>query len=251
MFRCGNVLLGGSLLGVGDMAHGAIVQAADSAPAARGNLTDAYLAPGIIRQAAHDLRQPIATVLALASAALADEQAPARLQRRLEQIAAEAHWLSKIIQDMLAEPEVLPEAAVDILTLVRDTVRSEQLTCASRVVLQQQDQTPRYVMADTTRLRRALANVLANATRAAGPDGRVTLTERADGDAEVIEVVDDGPGFGSAAAGHGTGIGLQITGQILAECGGRMEIARLHSGHTLVRLLLPIMAHGRAAGGAR
>jgi nitrogen-specific signal transduction histidine kinase len=53
------------------------------------------------------------------------------------------------------------------------------------------------------------------------------------------------------AAGNGTGIGLQITDQLLAECGGRLQIERLHSGQTLVRLLLPIMAHDRAAGGAR
>jgi signal transduction histidine kinase len=197
------------------------------------------------------LRQPIATVLALASAALADELAPERIQRRLEQIAAEARWLSKIIQDMLAEPHVLPAAGVDILTLVRETVRSQQLACEPQIVLQQRDQTPRYVMVDSTRTRRALANVLANATRAAGPDGRVTLTEWADGNTEIIEIVDDGPGFGSIAAGHGTGIGLQITGQILAECGGRMEIGRLGSGHTLVRLRLPITTHGRAAGDAR
>jgi signal transduction histidine kinase len=224
---------------------------ATSVSTARGNKNDAHPGPGTVQQAAHDLRQPIATVLALASAALADELAPARIQGRLEQIAAEARWLSKIIQDMLAEPLVLPTAGADILTLVRETVRSQQLACEPQIVLQQPDQTPRYVMLDSTRLRRALANVLANATRAAGPDGRVTVTEHPDGNTEVIDVVDDGPGFGSIAAGHGTGIGLQITRQILAECGGRMEIARLHSGHTLVRLLLPIMAPDRAAGDAR
>jgi signal transduction histidine kinase len=233
------------------MAPESIEQAATSVSTARGNTNDAHPRPGTVQQAAHDLRQPIATVLALASAALADELAPERIQRRLEQIAAEARWLSKIIQDMLAEPLVLPAAGVDILALVRETVRSQQLACEPQIVLQQPDQTPRYVMVDSTRTRRALANVLANATRAAGPDGRVTLTEWADGNTEIIEIVDDGPGFGSIAAGHGTGIGLQITGQILAECGGRMEIGRLGSGHTLVRLRLPITTHGRAAGGAR
>ena len=234
------------------MAREAIGQAADSALTARGNLTEAHPRPGTVQQAAHDLRQPIAAVLALASAALADEPAPERLRRRLEQIVAEAHWLSKIIHDMLNGPGIPADAAaVDILTLVRDAVTSERLTCATQIILQQKDQTPRYSMAASTRLRRALANVLANATRAAGPDGRVTLTERPYGNTEVIEIVDDGPGFGSLAAGRGTGIGLQITEQILAECGGRMEIERLHSGQTLVRLLLPVMAHGRVAGSAR
>jgi signal transduction histidine kinase len=234
------------------MARGTIGQAVDSAPTARQKLASAQQRPGAVRQAAHDLRQPVAAVLALASAALSDEPAPERVQQRLEQIVTEAHWLSKIINDMLAEPGVPPSAeAVDIVALARDTVQSEQLICAAQISLQQLDQGPRYVMAVGTRLRRALANVLANATRAAGPNGHVKLTERAAGNAELIEVVDDGPGFGSMTAGSSTGIGLQITGQMLAECGGRMEVERLPSAQTLVRLLLPVMPDDRAGGGDR
>jgi signal transduction histidine kinase len=198
------------------------------------------------------LRQPVAAVLALASAALSEESAPARVQQRLELIVTEAHWLSKIINDMLVEPGIPPsEEAVEISALVRDTVKSEQLICAAQISLQQPDQGPRYLMAVGTRLRRALANVLANATRAAGPDGHVQVTEQAQGNTELVEVVDDGPGFGSMAAGHRTGIGLQITGQMLAECGGRMEVERLPSAQTLVRLLLPVMPDGRVGDGDR
>jgi signal transduction histidine kinase len=234
------------------MTRGAIGQAGDSASRVRENLTDAQQRPGTVQQAAHDLRQPVAAVLALASAALVDEPVPDRVQQRLEQIITEGHWLSKIINDMLGEPGVPPSTeAVDIVSLVRDTVRSEQLLCEAQISLQQSDQVPRYLMAAGTRLRRALANVLANATRAAGPDGHVTLIERAAGNAELIEVIDDGPGFGSMAVGNRTGIGLQITGQVLAEYGGRMEVERLSSGQTLVRLLLPVMADSRVAGGGR
>ena len=234
------------------MARGAARQAVDSASTARGNLTTAQQRPGTVRQAAHDLRQPVAAVLALASAALADEPVPDRVEQRLAQIITEAHWLSKIINDMLAEPGVPPSAeVVDIVSLVRDTVRSEQLICTAQISLQQSDHEPRYLMAAGTRLRRALANVLANATRAAGPDGHVKLIERAAGNAELIEIIDDGPGFGSMAAGNTTGIGLQITEQILVECSGRMEVERLASGQTLVRLFLPVMADGRVAGSGR
>jgi signal transduction histidine kinase len=232
------------------MERGAMGQAVDSASTARGDLTDAQQRPGTVQQAAHDLRQPVAAVRALASAALADERVTGGVQQCLEQIIAEAHWLSKIINDMLAEPGVPPgPETVDITMLVRDAVRSEQLT--AQISLQQPEQGPRYLMAVGTRLRRALANILANATRAAGPDGHVKLTERAAGNAELIEVIDDGPGFGSMAVGNGTGIGLLITGQMLAECGGRMEVERLASGQTLVRVLLPVIADGSVAGDDR
>ena len=234
------------------MARGTIGQAVNSAPAARPKLAGAEQKPGTVQQAAHDLRQPVAAVLALASAALSDESATEPVQQRLEQIVTEAHWLSKIINDMLAEPGLPSSAeAVDIGALVRDTVKSEQLISPAQISLQQPDQGPRYLMAVGTRLRRALANVLANATRAAGPDGHVEVTEQAQGSMELVEIADDGPGFGSMTVGSRTGIGLQITGQMLAECGGRMEVERLSSGQTLVRLLLPVMADGRMAGDGR
>jgi signal transduction histidine kinase len=192
----------------------------------------------------------VAAVLALASAELADTQVSERVRRCLEQIVAETNWISKIIHDMLAGPVSPPGAGpVDIARLVRDAVNSEQLTWAQQIVLHQPDQGPRYAMAVSTRLRRALANVLANATHAAGTAGHVQLTERTDGDTELIEIVDDGPGFELATAGKRTGIGLRITREMLAECGGRMEVERLPSGQTLVRLSIPVITDRRTAGG--
>ena len=223
---------------------------ADSTSAATETLGDAHRRSGAVQQAAHDMRQPVAAVLVLASAALTDTQAPEPVRRRLEQILDEANWLSKIIQDMLAQPGVRRGVeAVDIVRLVRDAVNAEQLTCTRQIIVHQPEPGPRYVTAVSTRLRRALANVLANATHAAGPDGCVQLTERAHGNTELIEVIDDGPGFGSVAADARTGIGLQVTRRMLAECGGQMEVERLSSGQTLVRLSLPIMTRGRTAGG--
>jgi signal transduction histidine kinase len=194
----------------------------------------------------------VATVLTLASTALADAQLPEGARRCLEQIVAEANWISMIIHDMVTGPVAAHNAeAVDIARLVRDAVNSEQLTFAQQIILRQPDHGPRYVMAVSTRLRRALANVLANATQAAGTDGHVQLTERTDGGTELIEVIDDGPGFASATVGRGTGIGLRITRKMLAECGGRIEVERLSSGQTLVRLLMPIITDRRTAGGGK
>lgn len=224
----------------------------DRASAAAESRGDGRQTPGTVQQAAHDLRQPVAAVLAAVSAALADPQLPDRVRRCLEQIEAQAQWISKIIQDVLAGPAAVPSPEpVDIARLVREAVNSEQLTYAQLIGLHQPDQAPRYVLAAETRLRRALANVLANATHAAGPHGHVQLTERVNGGAEVIEIIDDGPGFGSAAAVGGTGIGLRMAQEMLAECGGRIEVDRLDSGQTLVRLLVPVMTAGGQAGGGR
>jgi signal transduction histidine kinase len=209
--------------------------------------SDSSEEPGPLQQVAHDLRQPVAAILALASAAESEADVPAPVLRRLEQISEEASWIFKVIGDLLAEASgEHGSEPVAIAPLLREVVASERLTFAGEIVIEQQDGELRHVMAVATRLRRALANVLSNATRAAGPDGRVELSVCQRGDAEIIEIADDGPGFGQVGPVHG--IGLQITRQIVAECGGRMEIDRLASGRTVVRLLLPLLSCGHRAG---
>ena len=199
---------------------------------------------------AHDLRQPVATILTLTSATATEPQLPERVRQRLAQIAGEAQWMSQVITELLAGSGAAAghdAEPVDVAGLVRAVVDAELLTYQGRIVVRQPGGGPRYVMATGTRLRRAVANVLSNATRAAGRNGQVELTERPDGDAEVIEITDDGPGFGEVARGHG--LGLQIARQMLAEYGGRMEIERLAAGRTQVRMLLPVVPGSRWAGG--
>jgi len=204
--------------------------------------------PGRLQQLAHDLRQPVAAILALASAAESEADVPAPVLRRLEQISEEASWIFRVIGDLLTEAGGDCGAEpVAIAPLLSEVVASERLTFLGQLDLRQDDGELRHVVAVGTRLRRALANVLSNATRAAGPSGHVELVARSRGDAEIVEISDDGPGFGRV--GHVYGIGLQITRQILAECGGRLEIERLAGSRTVVRLVLPLLSSGHRAGG--
>lgn len=207
-------------------------------------LDDLSAAADAVRQVAHDLRQPVAAILALVSAAAAQAQTPDQLRQRLGQIAEQATWMSKIIRDLLQADD--GTEAVDLPALVRDAVAAERLTYPGLIELRQPDGPPRYVLGTPVRLRRALANVLSNATRAAGQDGRVELTEQLGEGVEILEIIDNGPGFGSVTPGYG--IGLRVTRQMLAECGGWMESERLPSGQTLVRLFLPVVPAARGAG---
>jgi two-component system OmpR family sensor kinase len=217
---------------------------ADLACEPRQVLAEAPAAPDLIRQAAHDLRQPVAAILALVSAAAIEPHAPDQVRRRLGQIAEQASWMSKIIRDLLLVQD--GSEVVDVCALVRDAVAAERLIYPGSIELHQANGEPRYVVGTPVRLRRALANVLSNATRAAGKDGRVELTQQPGRDAELLEIVDDGPGFGKVAQGHG--IGLRVTRQMLAECGGWLEHEQLPAGRTLVRLFLPTASAGHGAG---
>lgn len=48
-----------------------------------------------LRETFHDMQQPVASLLALAAAALTEPDLPATARRRLEQIAAQAEWLAE------------------------------------------------------------------------------------------------------------------------------------------------------------
>ena len=54
-----------------------------------------------LREACHDMRQPVAGVLALAGAALTEPDLPGAVRVRLEEIVEQAEWLADMIQDWL------------------------------------------------------------------------------------------------------------------------------------------------------
>jgi signal transduction histidine kinase len=201
-----------------------------------------------VRHLVHDLRQPVAAIRTLAAAAAAESQACEPVLRRLQQIYDQAGWLSATINDALLSsgPGGRRDGPVDVRALVQTAVAAERLTYPGRITLDDRGTDDSYVVASAVRLRRAVANVLANAVTAAGPSGSVQVTRRADSGAEIIEIIDDGPGLGHVLQGHG--LGLQIAREALADCAGRLEMERRPSGHTLVRLIVPLATTVTAAG---
>jgi signal transduction histidine kinase len=104
-------------------------------------------------------------------------------------------------------------------------------------------------MASPALLWRVLSNVVDNAARAVGRDGRVTVSIDQPDDT-VIEVADDGPGFGSGPPGKAS-LGLDIITSLLESCGGKLEVRSPSAGGALVRIVLPSrMAKALAAAGA-
>ena len=58
-------------------------------------MDDVYGSVDGLREACHDIRQPIAAILALAGAALAEAELPENTRNRLEQIVELAEWQSE------------------------------------------------------------------------------------------------------------------------------------------------------------
>ena len=139
-------------------------------------MTDSYGSVQGLRQACHDIRQPIAGVLALAGAALAEAGLPEDTRIRLRQIVGLAEWQSDVIEHWLQASEVgQPDADhADVVRVVNEAAAAERVTWAGELTLVWPPE-PVFTLLHPVTLRRMAANLLANATRAAGPSGMVTI----------------------------------------------------------------------------
>lgn len=201
---------------------------AGSAEAVPGGPSDA------VRELCHDLRQPLATILALVGAAETEADLPAAVKQRLEQIAAESvrmrDMVTHVLEDTLAfEPHDPGAAMKEIVDWTRITYRGR----IDFYTLGEDDEL--LVIADRVLLRRGLSNLIENAVRAAGPDGSIAVSVGRQGDWVVIDVSDSGDGQGPP---QGTGLGLRIVERLTRTHGGDVAFHRAALGGVLVRLRL-------------
>ena len=183
--------------------------------------------------------QPVAGILLLAEAALAEPFVPLVVREQLGQIIEQAEWLREVIGDLLRSDEPSPvKAPIDLVRVVNDATSAEGLTYEGDLRLLWPAE-PVLITVNHVMLRRIISNLLSNATRAAGPDGAVLLEiERHEGWAQLV-VEDSGPGFGGIV--QGLGLGLTAVARNVAESGGRFESGRSKLGGARLRLLLPLL----------
>jgi len=184
------------------------------------------------------MRQPVASVLALAGAALTEPGLPRSAGARLEQIVQQAEWLADMIQNWLhaAQPGE-PDARADLASIISEAVAAECVTNLVEVnVLWPAE--PVHVSVHPVVLRRIIANVLSNAARAAGSSGSVMIEIRSQDGRALVVVDDSGPGFGKLQ--EGLGIGLRAAARNVVNYGGRLECGRGALGGARVSLWLPL-----------
>jgi C4-dicarboxylate-specific signal transduction histidine kinase len=197
-----------------------------------------------MRQACHDIRQPIAGVLALAEAALSEADLPENTREFLDKIIGLAEWQSDVIEHWLrARDDWLPKTQeTDVLGVITEAVAAEQVTWTGDLTVLWPP-APVLVGLSRVTLRRMTANLLANATRAAGPSGRVIVEVSERATQVLLAVEDDGPGFGLLP--RGCGLGLSAVAREATEYNGRLECGRGRLGGARVSLLLPLATSGR------
>jgi C4-dicarboxylate-specific signal transduction histidine kinase len=187
----------------------------------------------------HDMRQPVASIIALAEAALSHAAVPMSVRSRLGQVMEQAEWLGDLLQHLVEQPggRTEDEKSHDLIRLASEVVQTEMATYTGDLVLQWSEGHMR-VLGNWIELRRTIANLLSNATRAAGSDGKVLVELNRAADRILLTVDDSGPGFGMIR--RGVGLGLQVVARGLTSYEGDLEYSRSQMGGVRAILVLRV-----------
>jgi signal transduction histidine kinase len=200
-----------------------------------------------LRETCHDMKQPLACLFALAAAALAEPGLPQSVAARLEELVEQARWLRDMIEQLLRDDQHPGEGArlLDMAVLTEEIAAAERLVYDGEINFTCQRE-PVPAWGDPVDIRRIIANLLGNATRAAGSHGKVRIDVRNEQEKAQLTIDDSGPGFGRIPEGYG--MGLRSAARIMARCEGRIDYGSGPLGGVRVRLCLP-PATGSAKGG--
>ena len=218
-----------------------------------------------VSDVAHELRTPL-TALSLVTESLAinpsDKQAVQveRLQReltRLQQLVSDLLELSRL-ETAAVQPNTAGMDLVEIRELVERAWQSLAPLAEQRgVELQLPDTDPHPVRGNSSRLLRALLNLLDNALRHSPDHSTIEVKLLREGRWERIEVRDKGAGFSPEDLQHmfdrfyrgdpsrsrtqrvGSGLGLAIVQQIAHAHGGHIRARNHQGGGAEMQLSLP------------
>ncbi len=199
----------------------------------------------------HEVRSPAAALAAIVGA-LGESELDAETLRTLVDLSLDAcQSIERILTDAALGPLRLTD--VDVAAIARGAVTSALLGGA-RVRANFDGDLP-VIVGDGVRLRQALDNLIANAVAAAGADGDVIVSVRADGNLLVVTVSDRG--IGIPAEDHarifepgvrldrgrsetGSGLGLTIVRAIADAHGGSASVDSSPGEGATFTLVLPI-----------
>jgi signal transduction histidine kinase len=187
------------------------------------------------RRLRHDIRHELGTIIMLASAISVSDDIGPESKERVELLLGETRWLDHLLrldEDDDARPLPSPEL-IRVDELAAEIVAGLRLTSRHRLSF---TGTAAWAHIDALALWRALRNVLDNACRVAA--GHVDTRVSRDEGWIVIQVDDDGPGFGAGSAGLAS-LGLGIVHDLVAGYRGSLEIRHREAGGARVRILLP------------
>ena len=221
---------------------------------------------GLVAEAAHEVRTPLASLRAQAEVAM-DEQDPEALRRRVGRIHQGAIQASQLVSQLLMDATIshrLENQEIDntafsaVIEDVRQRLDPDQ---AGRLVLDLEQAADVQLRGDRVALREMLRNVVDNAL--VYSDGPVEIAARSEAGMLELSVSDRGPGIAegekalvlerfkrgsTSAAKAGSGLGLSIVKRVVEAHRGTLELMDRAGGGLVVRITLPLLGRGAGRG---
>jgi two-component system NtrC family sensor kinase len=216
---------------------------------------------------AHDLNNPLASVVGFSDFLAEAEEIPPSLQEPLQVIRQEAERAATIVKNLLSfarsqegERTRQPIRALleSVLALLRNQLMANKIEATVEIEPGLPD-----IEVSPNQIKQVFVNVINNACQAiAGdaPSGRIWIAAKRAQDSVLVSVTDSGPGMTEDVAAHvfepffttkregeGTGLGLSICQGIVKEHGGHITLDTRPGGGATFTLELPIGADATRA----
>jgi signal transduction histidine kinase len=210
----------------------------------------------LLHDVSHELRSPLARLQAAIGLA---HQQPEKLQASLERIERESVRMDRLVGELLTLSRL--EAAtgqagdelVDMVEMVDQIADDARFEAGAHIEVAAP--TPLSVRGAPDLLWSAVENIVRNAVKHGGPEGKVEVMLHPDQDQVHIEVLDRGPGIAQEHLGQifepffrsnptqnnvdGHGLGLAIAKRVVENHGGSITAANRPGGGLRVTIALP------------
>ncbi len=199
----------------------------------------------LIAGIAHDLNNPLASVIGFADFLLEGRDVPPPLVEPIRVIQQEAERAANIVRNLLGfarkqDHQRRPTELAPLMNATMALLRTQLVSRRVDLLLDVEPDLP-TIDADAGQIQQVFVNIINNAAHAiesSARPGRIVVRVRPWRDGVAVEVTDDGPGMPAEVAaqvfepffttkpeGQGTGLGLSISQGIVKEHGGRILLS--------------------------